>query len=503
MAFVAPRRLAQGIVFICLFAAESLVVDLYMLSVGLSVLVPITEPFSSLAFAGLGISLFLMRRRRYDLAEQHIRVQAEMEALRKMAPLFASVRSDLESQLGAIEGEIETLGAQRQADKATRTMGRALQRLTDLSRRLDRVMSAAAGDSSDAAEQRLVDHDAQLGTTILAAIGSMLALGALLMVRGQGPLPVFLFAAKTALDATLLAYLLITHQQPSRWRATWILALLILTAVSMASYNEVVLLHANRPFASLLGHKVIMLCLGVTAASRFGLSLVLVLLTAIDAVTVYFWLHLGDAQGHHLQLGAVGEPDLPLAGAELVAPARAASRGLAAPVARGDGGGGAASARRHVPDAARSLELALADAGPRRRSSGLAALAGEPGAHPRRRHRAGRPQPDADRARHHHADALVPPPRCLVLSRRALSSPSGEARRRDHEGTDGGVDGDPAPAPRSRRRADGSRRPHRSARRRSRAPHEQLSHQPGQLSFSQLVGDGHGHARGAEGADGG
>jgi hypothetical protein len=304
MAFVVPRRLSRGVVLIGLFAAESLFVYLYMKAVGLSALVPITEPFTSVAFAGLGISLFLLRLRRHELAEHHIRVQAEVEALRRIAPLFASVRRDLESQLGAIEGEIETLGTRRQADKASRTMGRAVQRLSELSRRLDRVVAPPAGRSGDEAERRLLDRDAQLGTTILAAIGSLLSVGALFMMRNQGPLPVFFFAAKAALDATLLAYLLITHDQPSRSRSSWALMLLILTALAIASYNEVVLLHANRPFASLLGYKLIMLCLGVTAASRFGLSLALVLLTAVDAMTVYFWLNLGA----HKDIIASAEP---------------------------------------------------------------------------------------------------------------------------------------------------------------------------------------------------
>jgi hypothetical protein len=304
MAFVIPRRAAAGLVLIGLFAGESLFVYFCVRHLGMAPLAPLTEPFASLAFAGLGVLLFMSRRRRYELAQQHIHVESKLEALRRMAPLFATVRRDLEQQLATIAAEIAPPGARQPIDKTSRTMGRALQRLGELSHQLDGVVAAAPEHSCVEAERRLLDRDAQLGVTFVAAVGTAIAAGAMVMLRGQGIVPLAVFGAKMALDATLLGYLVATRHHPSRGRATWALVVLIGTALSVAAYNELVLLHAERPYTSLLGQKLIMLSLGLTAAGRFGMSCALIVVSGADALVVYFALQLGA----HKDLIALSEP---------------------------------------------------------------------------------------------------------------------------------------------------------------------------------------------------
>jgi hypothetical protein len=308
MAFAVPRRLWPGFILIVLFAGESIFAYGYARHLSLGALVPVTEPSASVAFAMVGAILFLSRSRRHALAQQHVRAQSEVQALRRVAPLFTRVRQDLGRQLAAIDGEIETLGKRRHDDTASQRMGRALGRLTDLTGLLDGLLAAPAGAPCLEAERQLLDRDAQLGVTMMAALGATLCAMAILLTRGQGVLPVHAYGAKGALDATVAIFLVATRRRPSLRRATWALVLLMATALPLVSYVELPLLRAHRPYTALLGHKVIMLGLGLTGASRYGLTLALILVTAADALALYFGLQLG----RHKDVIVMAEPSVTL-----------------------------------------------------------------------------------------------------------------------------------------------------------------------------------------------
>jgi hypothetical protein len=292
MALVIPSRPAIGVTLLLLFAAEGIFAIGYARHVGLSALVPVTEPYATLSFAALGLGLFVSRRRRQALAEQFIVVQSETEALRRVAPLFASVREDLDTQLGIIDAEIEQLDERNKIDPAPATIGRARVRLSELSGKLDALASDPAGESCQDAEKRLLDRDAQTGVTIMTAIGATANLLGLFIAIAEGAVPAIAFLAKVIFDGAMLAQLVRTRHRPSRRRATWLLILLFATSLPLICSNQLLLMRLQRPYTPFLGHKVAMVALGITAASRFGLSLALILVTAIAALALYVGLDL-------------------------------------------------------------------------------------------------------------------------------------------------------------------------------------------------------------------
>lgn len=289
---VYPGRLSHGAVVVFLFSAEAMLALFYAHYLGLAELVPYTEPFATFAFTTLGIGLLLLRQRSRALAQQHVRARAEIDALDRIRPLFEHTRDVLETQVNVIATEVRVNGGRRPRSNA---VGRALDHLGDLRGRLGGLLVGEQSDPSpQEAERALVEHDAQLGATLLAVLGFAFSVPAILTMReavGSTTIPLlaFMFAAYAA----MLTYLFVTRWQPSSRRALWVVLALYATTLPIVAYNQHWLLHAGRPYAPFLGHKLLMGILGLTLATRFKLGVGLIAGTAANAVALYFVLDMG------------------------------------------------------------------------------------------------------------------------------------------------------------------------------------------------------------------
>jgi hypothetical protein len=103
-----------------------------------------------------------------------------------------------------------------------------------------------------------------------------------------------LFVAKAVTDSALLSFLVRTRHRPSSRRAVCAVLIVFATSLPIATYNQVLLLQTDRPYAPFLGHKLLMVSLGLTVASRFRLGAILIAVTAVSAAAVWFILDLGS-----------------------------------------------------------------------------------------------------------------------------------------------------------------------------------------------------------------
>jgi hypothetical protein len=294
MALVIPGGWWLGDAALAIFSAESLFAFFYARHLGLDALIPISEPCATVAITILGIGLRMLRRHRRDLAREHVRARAEIVALDRVRPLFVTAREALEAQLATVASEIRARGVDR-ADGHPTSIIRAIDRLGDLGRKLDDLVAEEqTRTSAPDAERRLLEHDAQLGATLLVGLGLGLMLLATLWSTFQvGNVPTDLFAATSIVAFAMMVYLLHTQQRPSSRRALWAVLAMFATALPLVTYNESWLLEVNRPFTPFLAHKVLMVVLGLTMATRFKLGMVLIVATAAEAIALWFALDLG------------------------------------------------------------------------------------------------------------------------------------------------------------------------------------------------------------------
>lgn len=287
MALVIPTAWPLGVLVLSAFVCECLFVYVYAHAIGLGAALPITEPLGSVCFAVIGVSLFLMSAGRRALTQRHTRVQGELDALARLTPLFAEVRDELGAGVAALA--VEAGGAPPSA-----RLGRTLGRLEDVRARLAQLLgSAAPSESTLAAERRLLDGDSQLVVTIFAGVVAIL-FGVVLLMRWPPamqlqPLP----SLEAAFAGLLLAYLVLTRRRPSERRATAVLLILFALVLPAITYNQNVLAAMQRPYSPFLGHRVLMIALGLVAATRRWLGAALILITAAVALAQYFALHLG------------------------------------------------------------------------------------------------------------------------------------------------------------------------------------------------------------------
>ncbi len=302
MALVFPGRWWLGVTAMVLFIAESLFAYFWARHVGLQALIPVTEPFATVAVAMLGIALFVLRRERRGLARQHVRVQSEIQALERARPLFARAQEELAQQLAVLAADP---GGAVGALCSRGAIGRALERLDGLRGKLANLaLGERAVASAPEAERQLVARDAQFGATLLAALIAALAVPATLTARallGRVLLPLivqFVFAF------LIVSYLFATRHQPSSRRALWAVLALLASQLPAIAYHQSWLLALERPYEPFLGHKLLMAALGLTMATRFRLGIALILVTALNAMVLWFVLDLGA----HRELIALGEP---------------------------------------------------------------------------------------------------------------------------------------------------------------------------------------------------
>ena len=286
MPLVIPTVWPLGGLVMSAFVCECLFVYFYAHAVGLGAVLPITEPLGSVCFAVLGVSLFMMSAGRRALARRHTRVQGELDALARLTPLFAEVRDELGAGVAAIGTEAGTAPAPER-------LGRTLGRLDEVRTRLAQLLSAEPAESTRAAERRLLDGDAQLVVTIFAAVVAVL-LGVVLLLRWP---PAMRIEPRTSVEAAfsalVLIYLVGTRDRPSERRATVVLVILFVMILPLVSYNQLLLSTMQQPYSPFLGHRVLMIALGLAAATRRWLGTALILVTAVVALVQYFGLHLG------------------------------------------------------------------------------------------------------------------------------------------------------------------------------------------------------------------
>lgn len=291
---VYPGRWLYGAVAICLFSAEALFALFYAHHLGLAELVPYTEPFATFAFTTLGFGLLYLRHRSSALAEQHVRARAELDALERIRPLFAHARDVLETQVNVIASEVRSTEGRKGTTRST-IVGRALDHLGDLRHMLGGLVTTEDHQPSpQQAERALLEHDAQLGATLLAVLGFGFSVPAILTMReAVGSVTIPFLAGLFVVYGALLGYLFLTRRRPSSRRALWVVLVLYAITLPIVTYNQYWLLQAGRPYAPFLGHKLMMGILGLTLATRFRLGVVLIVTAAANAIATWFVLDLG------------------------------------------------------------------------------------------------------------------------------------------------------------------------------------------------------------------
>src|SRR5205085_10730287 len=131
--------LRLGIVLIAILVLEVVGIFVYTRSLGFGTLVPIVEPYLSIAFAIPGVGLLILRVERRQLTLKHFRVQAQAEALKRLGPLFASLRERLDTELAVLGVELRRLDAESAVGKSLPLLDRAMGRIADVSARLGRL----------------------------------------------------------------------------------------------------------------------------------------------------------------------------------------------------------------------------------------------------------------------------------------------------------------------------------------------------------------------------
>jgi hypothetical protein len=313
MALVVPRFFWLGAVAIGLFAGECAFAYLYTRHVGLHALLPVTEPWGSAVFAVLGIGVLRLREQRRQLARQHILVGAEAEALRRVGPLFTTIRDQLRAELAQLSDGLRRL--EGRLGSSLPPMTRAVDRLAGVSGQLDGLVeekpppATPAGDSrtsvASEAELQLLARDAHRSATFVAAL--IAALGPLVVIatRALGlAIPSLFFFGLNVLSVALLVYLVSTRRHPSERRAMWVILALVGTSLPLVTYNQFQLVALGRPYAPFLGHKILMVSLGLLSGRKVWLRVILIVATAGDALLLYFLLHLGA----HKDVISLAEP---------------------------------------------------------------------------------------------------------------------------------------------------------------------------------------------------
>lgn len=304
IALVTPGRWGFTAGAMCLFIAECLFVMFYARHLGLASLLPITEPLGTFGYSILGFGLLLLRRRRRDLTSECVRMQAEVQAFDRIRPQFQRAREELDAQITRLAAEVQPTGVKR-FDARSQVMRRALDRLADLRGKLGELVADDVGTSAREAERRLIERDAQLGAIVLASIAVALAAPVLIWSEielGGATTPFYLVNFSVAL--AMLLYLVSTRHRPSSRRALVAMLLMLAAGLPSITFNQYVLLDLGRPYSPFMGHKLLMGILGLSLTTRFRLGVVLIVLTAANAIALWFILDLGS----HRDIIAYAEP---------------------------------------------------------------------------------------------------------------------------------------------------------------------------------------------------
>lgn len=286
MALIVPRSFALGVVVMALFVAEGLFVSVWANHVGQHALLPIGEPYITVYFCVPAIALLWLREERRRLAARHVALEAETAALARLGPLFVRVRDGLVAQLAVLSPELDRL-------MASAPMDRALDRLADVNARVAALVDGAP-PADTTLERAFVAHDAQLGAAVLAGVAAIVGtawapvsaarLGVAVGVRNA------LFAV---VALAVFAVLTVTRNRPSQLRGRAALLFVFAAGLAVVSADQLAYLDVTPPFAPFLGHKLLMVTLGVAAAGWSSMGLPLIVATTVDALVLWFALGFG------------------------------------------------------------------------------------------------------------------------------------------------------------------------------------------------------------------
>jgi hypothetical protein len=294
LGLIYPDRWRGGAVVIGLFTAQGLYALACAHYYGVQELVPSTEPFATVAFGSLALGILYLRYRSRELVERQRSARAEIEALERVRPTFLHAREVLQQQVDILAGELHESDRESRGTRLA-IVDRTLDRLGDLGRMLSGVVATAAvAPPPQAAERHLLDHDAQLGATLLAMLGMAYAgLATFTFDRHLSPHDISWMPALFVFYTLMVGFLIATRRRPSSRRALWAVAILCAATIPIAVINQQIRLAEGRPFSPFLGHKLLMGIIGLTLATRFKLGVVLIVATAASAVATWFALDMG------------------------------------------------------------------------------------------------------------------------------------------------------------------------------------------------------------------
>ena len=144
-----------------------------------------------------------------------------------------------------------------------------------------------------AAERRLLARDTQFGAIIFTGIATFIGVAWFPVTRAHFDASNLGLLALTVVSASLFTYLVSSYRRPSERRARWATLAMFLAALSLMSWNQVLLSRLHQPHTPFLGHKFLLVCASLVAANRRWLRLVIIFVTAANALVLYFVLHLG------------------------------------------------------------------------------------------------------------------------------------------------------------------------------------------------------------------
>jgi hypothetical protein len=311
MAFVIPRYVWLGAVALCLFAAQSFFAFFHARHAGQGDLLPITEPYATVAMATFGLILLVLRDSRRRISRRYVHIQGEIQALRAISPMFASVRNELEAQLAVIGREQP---AERPAWSRNLT-DRAVTRLTIVREKIGQLLASSpvseqsAGVQVSQSERDFLTEGARLSAILYLSLTLPLyILGLIFMAPWLDSGSSLRWIVNIFVAAAASLYLWRARGRLSEDR---ILAVVLATSVFgvvIVSFNQVYFAHLHMVYEPFLGLKLSMVLLGIVAGTRTGYRAAFIVATGVVALALFFGLDLR----HERELIPLSEPWLTL-----------------------------------------------------------------------------------------------------------------------------------------------------------------------------------------------
>jgi hypothetical protein len=271
------------------------------------------EPIQSFLFAIAAVALLLLAHRRRSVILRYLRLEAEADALRRLAAELRAVAGQLDTLLDRVSALLSSPTSAPARPGLLRAMNGASSRLADVRDRLvelgatgaDATAAAAApvpggaapsaASALTAAEQELFARDAHNGALTLAIIaalcGPLAAFYVFAQLPSRGPSLCWIGVGVLGLAAT--AVLLRTRRRPSTGRALWLVLVLVAAALPSELYaNAIVARHTTQPFEPYQVVKFLILIVPLILPRWRLLGALLEATLAAATFGMFYWLHL-------------------------------------------------------------------------------------------------------------------------------------------------------------------------------------------------------------------